>query len=66
LATQVIYDLAQNPDIIGPLRKEIIEVLTEGGWKKSSLYNLKLMDSVIKETQRLKPLECGKLVFVWD
>ena len=66
LVTQVIYDLAQNPEIIEPLRKEIIDVLTEGGWKKTSLYNLKLMDSVIKETQRLKPLECGKaLVFVW-
>ncbi|PGH20409.1 hypothetical protein AJ80_03554 [Polytolypa hystricis UAMH7299] len=62
LATQVILDLARNPDIIEPLRQEIVKCLTEGGWKKTSLYNLKLMDSVIKESQRVKPIASVALV----
>ncbi|KAH7049327.1 cytochrome P450, partial [Macrophomina phaseolina] len=37
-------------------RKEIIEVLqADGGWKKTSLYKLKLLDSCMKESQRLHP-----------
>ncbi|KAF2186179.1 cytochrome P450 [Zopfia rhizophila CBS 207.26] len=56
LITQVLLDLAQHPEFVEPLRKEIINVLSEGGWKKTSLYSLKLLDSVIKESQRLKPV----------
>jgi cytochrome P450 len=56
LLTQVLFDLAQHPELIEPLRKEAISVLREGGWKGLSQHNLKLLDSVIKETQRLKPI----------
>lgn len=42
------------------MREEIIRVITEHGWRKTSLYNLKLMDSVLKESQRLKPVLSGK------
>ncbi|KAJ3533613.1 hypothetical protein NM208_g7907 [Fusarium decemcellulare] len=55
LLTQTITMLAQHPESIDPLRKEMIEVLTTDGWKKNALYNMKLLDSAIKETQRLKP-----------
>lgn len=55
LLTQVIYDLCQHPDMIQPLRDEIVAVLGGGGWKRTALYKMKLMDSVIKESQRLKP-----------
>ncbi|OKL62285.1 hypothetical protein UA08_02496 [Talaromyces atroroseus] len=55
LLTQVLYDLCQHPELIQPLREEIIAVLQEGGWKRTALYKLKLMDSVLKESQRLKP-----------
>ena len=58
--TQVTLDIGNHPEIIEPLRKEIISVLGQGGWTKHSLYNLKLMDSVMKESQRLKPLWTGK------
>lgn len=60
LITQVIYDLCEHPELIRPLREEAIAVLGTDGWKRSSLYNLKLMDSVIKETQRIKPAGMGK------
>ncbi|KAH6655942.1 cytochrome P450 [Truncatella angustata] len=56
LLTQVMFDLAQHPEYIEPLRQEAIKVLGEQGWRKQSLYNLKLMDSVLKEVQRLRPI----------
>ncbi|KAF4780766.1 ent-kaurene oxidase [Colletotrichum scovillei] len=55
LAQTLIY-LASEPDLIDPLRAEIVEVLKAEGWKKSALYNMKLLDSAIKETQRMKPV----------
>ncbi|GIJ83279.1 hypothetical protein Asppvi_002098 [Aspergillus pseudoviridinutans] len=56
LITQTIFDLAEHLEMIAPLRKEILAVLGEHGWTKIALYKLKLMDSVVKETQRLKPV----------
>lgn len=60
LLAQVVYDLASDPDIIERLRAEAIQVLGEGGWSKTTLYKLKLLDSVIKESQRIKPILTGK------
>ncbi|KAL2783812.1 cytochrome P450 [Aspergillus keveii] len=56
LITQTLFDLCGNDDLIQALRKEIIAVMQEDGWQKSALYKLKLMDSVLKESQRLKPI----------
>lgn len=55
LTCQTLIQLAQNPEILVPLRKEIVDGFQEHGWTKSSLYNMKLLDSVMKESQRLKP-----------
>lgn len=60
LLAQVVYDLASNPELVERLRSEAIQVLGQGGWSKTSLYNLKLLDSVIKESQRIKPILTGK------
>ncbi|CAG9954540.1 unnamed protein product [Clonostachys rosea f. rosea IK726] len=56
LVTQVMIRLAQNPEILEPLRNEIQTTLKQDGWRKTSLYNMKLLDSVIKESQRIKPI----------
>ncbi|KAK3988925.1 cytochrome P450 [Cladorrhinum sp. PSN332] len=56
LLMQVLCDLVQHPEIVQPLREEMVAALRDGGWKKTSLYNMKLLDSVIKESQRMKPL----------
>ncbi|KAL7950689.1 cytochrome P450 [Trichoderma barbatum] len=56
LLTVTMFDIARNPDIIEPLRDEIRSVLQNGGWKKTTLHEMKLMDSVIKESLRLKPI----------
>ncbi|KAJ9144520.1 Gibberellin cluster-C20-oxidase [Pleurostoma richardsiae] len=55
LIEQVMLDLAQHPTLFQALRNEIVNVLRANGWKKTALYNMKLLDSVIKESQRMKP-----------
>ncbi|KAF2008612.1 ent-kaurene oxidase [Aaosphaeria arxii CBS 175.79] len=60
LLTETMQNLAMHPELVEELRREIVEVLSAGGWKKTSLYNLKLMDSVLKESQRVRP--AGTLV----
>lgn len=58
----LIYDLIENPHYIDLLREEIIEVLKEdGGWSKNSLYKMRLMDSVMKESQRMHVVAARKL-----
>ncbi|KAK2772265.1 ent-kaurene oxidase [Colletotrichum kahawae] len=55
LLSQTLYDIMQHPEIIPALLEEIATVITQDGWEKTALYKLKLMDSVIKESQRIKP-----------
>ncbi|TRX95507.1 hypothetical protein FHL15_003465 [Xylaria flabelliformis] len=55
LLQSTLVELIQHPETMQAVRDEIVHVLRQDGWKKSSLYNLKLMDSVIKETQRIRP-----------
>ena len=57
LVCQVLIDIHRHGrDLLPEIRDEIVSCLREGGWKKTSLYNMKLLDSVIKETQRVKPI----------
>ncbi|OJD16455.1 hypothetical protein ACJ73_08884 [Blastomyces percursus] len=56
LITQTLLDLCGRDELIQELRDEIVTVMWTEGWKKSTLFKLKLMDSVLKETQRLKPV----------
>jgi cytochrome P450 monooxygenase-1 len=60
MITQLMFDLAQSPEYVQPLREEVIAVLGKDGWKKTSLYNLKLLDSAMKESQRLRPINDSK------
>lgn len=60
LITQTLLDICGREDLIADLRQEIITVVSAEGWKKTTLYKLKLMDSVIKECQRLKPMAMGE------
>lgn len=59
-----------HPEYVQPLREEIEQVIAEEGWQvdesgqkylsKSSLSKLKKLDSFIKESQRMNPLNFGK------
>ncbi|KAI0102283.1 cytochrome P450 monooxygenase [Nemania sp. FL0031] len=55
LLHSVIVNLIQHPESMQAVRDEIVQVLGTDGWKKTSLYNMKVMDSAIKETQRVRP-----------
>lgn len=58
LLSEVILALAQHQELFGPLRQEIREALSEGqGLNKTTIYQMKLLDSVIKETQRTHPVQ---------
>ncbi|KAF5630083.1 ent-kaurene oxidase [Fusarium sp. NRRL 52700] len=60
LLAETLVTLCQHPELFKELRDEIITVLTaEGGLTKAAMYNLKLMDSVVKESQRLRPILLG-------
>ncbi|KAI1296156.1 cytochrome P450 [Xylaria venustula] len=56
LLTVTMLDIARNPEIIEPLREEIRSVVKDGQLIKKGLNDMKLMDSVIKESLRLKPI----------
>ncbi|PKX92974.1 putative cytochrome P450 monooxygenase [Aspergillus novofumigatus IBT 16806] len=60
MLTQVVLYLCTLPEVIQPLREEIVALIQEGGWKKTALYKLKLMDSVLKESQRMKRVNINK------
>jgi cytochrome P450 len=53
--------LANEPQYVEALRKEIIHVLRTDGLTKAALASLKLVDSALKETQRFRPSTYRKL-----
>lgn len=57
-----ILDLAARPEYINPLREEIIEVLAKSGGvlTKQCLTGLRMLDSFMKESQRMNPPSVGK------
>lgn len=59
LLTHVLIELAKHPELVQPLRDEVVSVIGSDGWTKAALHQLKLMDSVLKEAQRLKPISQG-------
>ena len=50
LLTLTLLELVAHPEIIGPLRKEIEDVVAEHGWGSTTLQKMTLLDSVVKET----------------
>uniref|UniRef100_A0A0B7K3W0 Uncharacterized protein n=1 Tax=Bionectria ochroleuca TaxID=29856 RepID=A0A0B7K3W0_BIOOC len=56
LITETMIRLCERPELIEDLIQEIEDVLKVEGWTKTALFNMKRLDSVIKEAQRLKPL----------
>ena len=62
LLTQIIFDVCERPQLAQDLRAEILSVIGRDGLTKASLSNLHLMDSVAKESQRVKLLFSGTLL----
>ncbi|CBF73967.1 hypothetical protein AN8141.2 [Aspergillus nidulans FGSC A4] len=56
MMTKVVAALCEHQELIQPLREEIVTVVKEHGWSEAALAKMVLLDSVLKETQRLEPL----------
>lgn len=56
-----LLDICEYPDLAARLRQEIVEVISEFGWTKTSLYKLRLMDSFLKESQRFRPFASASM-----
>lgn len=57
----LLYEIIDNPELVPELRRGIITVMEEDhGWQKTSLYKLKLLESVVKESQRINLLGTRK------
>ena len=60
-ATHTIYDLCANPEFFTPLRKEIEQQIdSEGNFTVSALNDMRKLDSLMKESQRLNPLNLSR------
>ncbi|EPS27178.1 hypothetical protein POX_e06156 [Penicillium oxalicum] len=55
LFTHVLHSVFTNDQLVNDLRSEIVTVVGKEGFNKSTLQNLVLMDSVLKEAQRMHP-----------
>ncbi|OAG08623.1 cytochrome P450 [Paraphaeosphaeria sporulosa] len=56
LLKQALTNICAHPELVAPLRDEIEASVRAHGWTTAGLFNVQLLDSVIKETQRLNPL----------
>ncbi|KOS44158.1 hypothetical protein ACN38_g4890 [Penicillium nordicum] len=59
LLKQTLLDICMHPDLIPVLRDEAQKAVEENGWTTAGVFKMQLLDSAVKETQRLKP---GSLV----
>ncbi|KAG6149803.1 hypothetical protein E4U28_007074 [Claviceps purpurea] len=65
LVVHTLFELASRPDYIGALREEIKQCFEQHGQgTKAAMDSMYKMDSFIKETQRLNPLDGASLARV--
>ena len=64
--THMLYDLAAYSDCVDDLRKEITTVLSENDGVLSShaLFQMKLLDSFMLESQRHNPIQMSECYFL--
>lgn len=59
LLKQTLLDICMYPYLIPAIRHEVKTAVQESGWTTAGVYKMQLLDSVIKESQRLKPGSLG-------
>jgi len=59
--TKCVLQICDTPEVVQPLRDEILRVLEEEGWSRVALYKMELLDSFLQEVQRTHGLTFGKL-----
>jgi cytochrome P450 len=53
----VLYRLLSNPECIEPLRRDVETAVAEEGWTKAGMDKMHMIDSFLRETQRLDDLD---------
>lgn len=52
---EALVDLCQHPELFQPLREEMVRELKAEGWTRTTLHRMRLLDSFLKESQRMHP-----------
>lgn len=60
MMTEIIFQLLLHPEDLKALQKEASEAFRQYGWSEKMLINLHLLDSFIRETNRLFPTGSSK------
>ncbi|PQE23863.1 Cytochrome P450 protein [Rutstroemia sp. NJR-2017a BBW] len=55
LLKQALLDICAHPELVQQIRQEVLEAVRESGWTTAGLFKMQLLDSAIKETQRMHP-----------
>lgn len=55
LLKQALLDICMHPKLIPTIREEVKQAIGESGWSTAGVFKMQLLDSAVKETQRLKP-----------
>ena len=58
---QVLYHLAERPELLIPLREEIDGAIAAEGWTMPSFARMWKLDSVLRESQRCNGFTLGML-----
>ncbi|KAJ6505843.1 cytochrome P450 [Mycena vitilis] len=67
--THALFDLTTHPEHLLPMREEVERVVKEEGWSKAALNNMFLIDSFLRESQRINsggPLNMVRKVVAKD
>ena len=60
LVTEMLFQVLIEPDYLEPLRNEAQDAVSQYGWSEKMLNSLHLLDSFIKEINRLFPTGSGE------
>jgi cytochrome P450 len=52
VSTVILYDLAERPEYITPIREEVEKIVSINSWTKSSVMKMRKLDSFVKEVLR--------------
>lgn len=58
---EALVDLCQHPELFQPLREEIVREIGDEGWTRTTLHRMRLVDSFLKESQRLHPASAASV-----
>ncbi|KAH8756400.1 cytochrome P450 monooxygenase [Diaporthe sp. PMI_573] len=53
---QILIDLRDKAEVVAAVRTELVGAVARNGWNQTALSQLTLMESIMKESQRMKPI----------